>query len=108
VVALAVVVDDAVVVVDVVVVGAVVVAGAVVVVVVLAGWELAVDVVPDEAAGVPFALPHAASAVAASAAAASSSGIRFMRRCSGIPVTGPSPGFRTPWCVPVSGRRHGP
>jgi hypothetical protein len=73
----------------------------------LAGGGPVLDV-PVEAAGVPPELPHDENAVAPSTAKASSHSIRFVRRCSGIAVVGPSPGFQDPKCVPVSRGRHGP
>jgi hypothetical protein len=92
---------------------AVVVVASVVLVVVLGGAELAVELVPPDAAGVPPELPQALRTAAPSAMAASSGSDRFMRRCSGIDISGPSRLGGHPFPGPLvacqyPGRRHGP
>jgi uncharacterized membrane protein len=68
----------------------VVVVVSVVLVAVLADGEVAVELVAVEAAGVPPELPQPLATAAPSTTATSSRSVRFMRRCSGIDVRGPS------------------
>jgi hypothetical protein len=93
----------------VVVVDAVVVVVASVVLVAVGDAVAVVELVPVDDAGVPPELPQALKAAPATTRAASSGSIRFMRRCSGIDISGPSPVFSGPLVAcQYPGRRHGP